>query len=322
VVARRYDVNANQVFAWRKRYREPVSTAAPLQLVPVTVTLDRQCEPSPASTIGLIEIELAGGCRVRVGNGVKASALRTSPAKRFVIGNTLAREQSADAIRLPDAFCDQHLNAPAPGDVAPRPLALGGMTMEQTRGSPRFQAIRTRSSVSPSIASLFGRRYRRGTATDPGLRRGFHPVALEKPVNPKLVQSRFPDHNDLPRQPLRPLGLGSDLRQQNEQCVPVAGRQRCLRHLIAAVKDPSDEPPHPAQFQRHEDRGRLLPRCRTLLIIGRRHPKHPRCLCRKEGLSVRRNAAQAHRIFWHGGYHKAFSGPKSSRRLPRVRPTL
>lgn len=73
VVARRYDVNANQVFAWRKRYREPVSTAAPLELVPVTVTPDRQCEPS---TSGLIEIELAGGCRVRVGNGVKASALR------------------------------------------------------------------------------------------------------------------------------------------------------------------------------------------------------------------------------------------------------
>ena len=55
VVARRYDVNANQVFAWRKRYREPVSTAAPLQLVPVTVTPDRQCEPSPASTSGLID---------------------------------------------------------------------------------------------------------------------------------------------------------------------------------------------------------------------------------------------------------------------------
>jgi transposase len=77
VVARRYDVNANQVFAWRKRYREPVNRAAPpLQLVPVTVTPDRQCEPAPASTSGLIEIELAGGRRVRVGNGVKASALR------------------------------------------------------------------------------------------------------------------------------------------------------------------------------------------------------------------------------------------------------
>jgi transposase len=44
--------------------------------VPVTVTPDRQCEPSPASTSGLIEIELAGGRRVRVGNGVKAAALR------------------------------------------------------------------------------------------------------------------------------------------------------------------------------------------------------------------------------------------------------
>ena len=75
VVARRYDVNANQVFAWRKRYREP-GRAAPLQLVPVTVTPDRPCEPSPAATSGLIEIELAGGRRVRVGNGVKASALR------------------------------------------------------------------------------------------------------------------------------------------------------------------------------------------------------------------------------------------------------
>ena len=38
VAARRYDVNANQVFAWRKRYREPVTRAAPpLQLLPVTV---------------------------------------------------------------------------------------------------------------------------------------------------------------------------------------------------------------------------------------------------------------------------------------------
>lgn len=76
VVARRYDVNANQVFAWRKRYREEVGAAAPVQLVPVRVTPDRAREPAPASTSELIEIELAGGCRVRVGNGVKASALR------------------------------------------------------------------------------------------------------------------------------------------------------------------------------------------------------------------------------------------------------
>ena len=41
VVARRYDVNANQVFAWRKRYREEASAPAALQLMPVTVMPDR-----------------------------------------------------------------------------------------------------------------------------------------------------------------------------------------------------------------------------------------------------------------------------------------
>jgi transposase len=45
-------------------------------LVPVTVTPDRPIEPAPASERIEIEIELIGGYRVRVGNGVKASALR------------------------------------------------------------------------------------------------------------------------------------------------------------------------------------------------------------------------------------------------------
>ena len=52
MVARHYDVNANQVFSWRKRYRDASS---------VTET---------------IEIDLAGKYRVRVGNGVDAQALR------------------------------------------------------------------------------------------------------------------------------------------------------------------------------------------------------------------------------------------------------
>jgi transposase len=76
VVARRYDVNANQVFAWRKRYRGKATPPAALQLMPVTVTPDRPIEPAPVQASKLIEIELAGGCRVRVGNGVKASTLR------------------------------------------------------------------------------------------------------------------------------------------------------------------------------------------------------------------------------------------------------
>jgi transposase len=78
VVARRYDVNANQVFAWRKRYRGASTEPATLQLMPVTVTPDRPVEPAPTPVPvrELIEIELTGGYRVRVGSGVKAAALR------------------------------------------------------------------------------------------------------------------------------------------------------------------------------------------------------------------------------------------------------
>ena len=76
IVARHYDVNANQVFAWRKRYRGETTAPAALQLMPVTVTPARSVEPALVPASELIEIELAGGCRIRVGNGVKASALR------------------------------------------------------------------------------------------------------------------------------------------------------------------------------------------------------------------------------------------------------
>ena len=76
VVARRYDVNANQVFAWRKHYRAESAEPTALQLMPVTVTPDRPIERAPARASELIEIELVGGYRVRVGSGVKAGALR------------------------------------------------------------------------------------------------------------------------------------------------------------------------------------------------------------------------------------------------------
>ncbi len=74
MVARHYDVNANQVFAWRKRYRADATAPAALQLMAVRVTPDRPIEPAPA--IERIEIVLAGGYRVWVGHGVKASSLR------------------------------------------------------------------------------------------------------------------------------------------------------------------------------------------------------------------------------------------------------
>jgi transposase len=76
LVARRYDVNANQVFAWRRRYRAGSVEPSELQLMPVTVTPDQPIETAPARAGELIEIELTGGYLVRIGSGVKASALR------------------------------------------------------------------------------------------------------------------------------------------------------------------------------------------------------------------------------------------------------
>jgi transposase len=75
-VARRYDVNANQVFAWRRRYQGAAAKPTELQLIPVTVTPDQPDESAPARPSGLIEIMLAGGYRLRFGDGVQASTLR------------------------------------------------------------------------------------------------------------------------------------------------------------------------------------------------------------------------------------------------------
>ena len=79
-VARQYDVNTNMVFTWRKLYGGVPDIAAP-QLVPVVVTPDPRVEAPPTPPAGLpsadlIEIELPHGYRVRIGNNIKASALR------------------------------------------------------------------------------------------------------------------------------------------------------------------------------------------------------------------------------------------------------
>lgn len=78
VVARRYDVNANQVFGWRRRYRDglPARVDASFpQLVPVMVEQPRDEAPA-LSVVDTIEIELAGKYRIRVGSGVDGKALR------------------------------------------------------------------------------------------------------------------------------------------------------------------------------------------------------------------------------------------------------
>lgn len=80
VVARQYDVNTNMVFTWRKLYGGMPDKVAP-QLMPVVVTPDPPVAAPPAPSAGLhstglIEIELPGGYRVRIGIDIKAAALR------------------------------------------------------------------------------------------------------------------------------------------------------------------------------------------------------------------------------------------------------
>jgi transposase len=74
VVARQYDVNANQVFAWRRRFRASAEVARPA-LVPVTITPEPDDEPA-AAVSDIIEIEVGGDCRVRVGSSFDGRALK------------------------------------------------------------------------------------------------------------------------------------------------------------------------------------------------------------------------------------------------------
>jgi transposase len=78
MIARRYDVNTNQVFTWRKRYAEAPAVAPP-QLLPMVVAPEKPAALSPASSpaaaTDIIEIELPGGYRVRIGCNIKPAAL-------------------------------------------------------------------------------------------------------------------------------------------------------------------------------------------------------------------------------------------------------
>ena len=76
LVARRYNVNSNQVFAWRKLFGETGITARGPQLVPVVVTPDEPAKVESGVASDVIEIELPRGYRIRVPGGVKAVTLR------------------------------------------------------------------------------------------------------------------------------------------------------------------------------------------------------------------------------------------------------
>jgi transposase len=78
-VARRHAVNANQVFYWRKKYREGRLDKGPSsKLLPVTLSDSRCGKPASwSSAVGSLEIQLSKGT-VRVAGNVDLVVLRTA----------------------------------------------------------------------------------------------------------------------------------------------------------------------------------------------------------------------------------------------------
>ena len=76
VVARRYDVNANLIFTWRRdpRYRPAADAEDAPTFLPVEVVPDAPPEPAVASD-GRIEIALSNGHRVSATGSFDADAL-------------------------------------------------------------------------------------------------------------------------------------------------------------------------------------------------------------------------------------------------------
>ena len=89
IVARRHDVNANQVFRWRRQFEAAeCKTIAPVGFVPVDV-VDGQAEPSPMvphPASGMMTIVLRDGISVRVDRDVDDRALRR--VLKVIVGMT------------------------------------------------------------------------------------------------------------------------------------------------------------------------------------------------------------------------------------------
>ena len=78
IIARRHVVNANQVFHWRKLYRQGQLDAdsAAAQLVPVRITEVVSGEQPPAKLYGGVIVVEVGRARIRVEGAVDADNLR------------------------------------------------------------------------------------------------------------------------------------------------------------------------------------------------------------------------------------------------------
>ena len=75
-VARRHDLNANQLFGWRRQFGfEPDVPTDLAPILPVTITPDMAAEESDPGSSGQMEIVLAEGDRILVWSDVDSAAL-------------------------------------------------------------------------------------------------------------------------------------------------------------------------------------------------------------------------------------------------------
>lgn len=76
-VARRYDVNANLVFTWLRddRFSGQAIIEETSRFLPVEITEEPVIAPAEVGAEGRIEIDLAGGHRVRIVGGYDPDAL-------------------------------------------------------------------------------------------------------------------------------------------------------------------------------------------------------------------------------------------------------
>ena len=85
IVARRHDVNANQLFGWRRRFAGSARVSV-VELLPIEIGPEpagSAAEPSAATTrplAGSIEIVLSGGVRVRIRGAVDPAAVTAAVA--------------------------------------------------------------------------------------------------------------------------------------------------------------------------------------------------------------------------------------------------
>ena len=75
-VARRHDLNANQLFAWRRQFGVEADEPRDLApILPVTIASETAAKDSDPGSSGQIEIVLAEGDRILVWSDVETAAL-------------------------------------------------------------------------------------------------------------------------------------------------------------------------------------------------------------------------------------------------------